>query len=102
MKKKFDKRMIINALYDETDNNSSLKLHKESEWIDEGKYQHQEVILVDQSGIFWQYINSKSGSYFSEYMYGYEHEPNEIELTQVHEVEVLKKEWVKTTTILDY
>lgn len=69
-------------------------VHYTGEWIDDGKYSQKEIILLDNNtGKYYQYWNSRTGSYFTYYYYSMEDEPDMIELTEVEPVQVTITEW---------
>lgn len=82
--KTFKKRDIKAAVRGEVSRNSPLALVEAGKWVDEGKYQCQENILQDRStGLFYLYLLSKSGSYFTDFTYSFEWEEDEIELMEM-------------------
>jgi hypothetical protein len=62
-------------------------------WVSEGKYDYRDNILQTKDGKFYSHVESRSGSYFTDYYYSWENEPDEIELTEVREVEKTIKVW---------
>ena len=93
--KTFKKVDIEAAVWKNTDEDSPLVLEHAGEWLDEGKYQHQENILKETAtGLFYSYGLSKSGSYFSDFTYSFEWEDDEIKLVQVALVTKVIKVWV--------
>jgi len=93
-KKTFKKEDIEAAVNNDTDENSPLVLEHTERWIDEGKFQYQENILKETStGLFYSYGLSKSGSYFTDFIYSFEWEEDEIELVQVTPVTKVIKVW---------
>ena len=64
------------------------------DWIDDGKYSSQSTIFKADDGNFYQLNNSRSGSYFSDYYYDSDDWGDEVECTQVRQVEVVKTVWV--------
>jgi len=70
-----------------------LRLVERGEWIDDGKYQYQEIILVDLTGKHFCYTLSKSGSYFAEVTYGWEYESDYVELAEVEKATRTVEYW---------
>lgn len=94
--KTFKKVDIEAAVWGEAvDDSFPLALIDVGKWIDEGKYQRQENILQDTStGLFYCYLLSKSGSYFTDFVYSFEWEEDEIELTEVVKITKVIEVWV--------
>lgn len=95
-KKTFKKEDIQAAVRQNTDESSPLILEHAGQWVDEGKYQHQENILKETAtGLFYCYGLSKSGSYFSDFTYSFEWDPDEIELARVTKTTKVVEVWAE-------
>ncbi len=98
MKKKFKLADIRDVIWEEVDA-GGLTLVEQGQWIDEGKYQQQENILREiATGRFYCYNLSKSGSHFTEFMFSFEWDPDEIELVEVEKATRTVEYW---KTVLD-
>lgn len=71
-----------------------FKLIEQSEWVDEGKYQYQDTIF-EYGGKMWMLSVSRSGSYFSDYYYGFAEEHRGETAHEVEKKEKVTYEWVK-------
>lgn len=95
MNKAFKKEDIRAAIWQDTDENSPLVLEHAGQWIDKGKYQYQENILKETvTGKFYRYLLSKSGSYFTDYIYSFEWAEDEIKLTEVYKSTKIVEVWL--------
>jgi len=95
--KMFKRQDIQAAVWGEgaTPADSPLVLEEAGQWVDEGKYQRQENTLRDTgTGLFYLYLLSKSGSYFSDFTYSFEWEKDEIELVEVIKTTKTIEIWV--------
>lgn len=103
MKYKFPKdemREVIDL--DKNEEYGKYKLIEEGDWDDEGKYQYKEIVFthVNHPGKFFSIVIERSGSYFSEYEYNYNYWGDEVEVTEVKKVEVVKYEWRDVNDII--
>ena len=46
-----------------------VTLYEQGMWTDEGKYSYCEDIYTDAEGNYYSVVNSRSGSYYSDYYY---------------------------------
>jgi hypothetical protein len=94
LRKTFPTQDVFDAInYVVTD---TLKLHKEFDWVEEGKYSTCAYILKDTTtGKFYWAYDSRSGSYFSDYYYDSEDWDKEgtMDLQEAEEREVTKVRW---------
>ena len=68
---------------------------EESDWDVDYKWQHMRCIVRHkESGKFYAYTVSRSGSPYSDYYYSYEDDGVELYEVEMHERAVVVKEWV--------
>ena len=69
----------------------------DGDWVCDGKWEFQTSIVQSvETGKFYEYSLSRSGSYYSDYYYVHQEDDNGVELS-----EVVKKERVVTETYWD-
>lgn len=92
MKKKFKTKEVEECLWEgETDN---FKLVEEDAWINEGKDEYCKIIFEELSTKkTFMYIVSRTGPPFTDWIYSFEWESDEIECSEVEKAEVIKYEW---------
>ena len=69
---------------------------EEGDWISSGKWEHQTcVVMNNESGKYYKYELSRSGSYYSDYYYKHMEDDDGVELSEVKPVEktVVVKSW---------
>ena len=71
----------------------NVKIIEEGDWIDDGKYSFQEIVF-SMDDKFYEISNSRSGSYFSDYYYDWEEWDDEVEVSEVRKIEVIKTKWI--------
>ncbi len=69
-----------------------FKIVEKTDWTDEGKYQYMDVIF-EHAGKTWKVTIDRSGSYFSDYYYGYRESGNDCSADEVEKVEVVTHKW---------
>lgn len=74
------------------DEHEGFKLVEKGEWVDEGKYQHCETIF-EKDGKFWRFSVDRSGSYFSDYYYGFNEAKVGEKAYEVEKVEIVQTIW---------
>jgi len=81
-KKKFNKRIVCELIWG--GHIEGYLLVEAGDWEVDYKYQTQECILRDLSdNKCYLYLNTRSGSPFTDYYYGYTDAPDELELVEV-------------------
>ena len=92
MKRKFKLSDIRDTIWAEA--TDPLELIESGQWVDEGKYQRQKNILKDiMTGKLYCYELSKSGSHFTDFMFSFEWDPDEIELGEVEKATKVITYW---------
>lgn len=67
-------------------------------WVVEGKYDYMRLIIYHtETQRYYQYCFTRSGSYFTEYYYGIDDEPDEIEIREVVPHKVTRTKWAVVT-----
>jgi len=69
---------------------------EEGDWVSSGKYEYQAcVVMNNESGKYYKYEISRSGSYYSDYYYPHIEDDKGVELSEVRPVEktVVVKSW---------
>jgi hypothetical protein len=86
---------LLNILGGDCPDDSEFRLYQEDPWISEGKYESRFVILVHTpTGKFYEFQESRSGSYFTEYQYWHEWQPGDtVTLSEVKPVETITITW---------
>ena len=90
---KFDKELLIELMDcspgDEVD---GLRLVEESGWSSQGKYDYA-FWIFEFGGKHYKIVDSRTGSYYSDYYFSSSDWPFAVECTEVEKVEVVKYEW---------
>lgn len=74
--------------------NALLLCVHQDKWVADGKYDYRDTIVqAKDDSKFYLIVEGRSGSPFTDYYYTFEDMPDEIELTEVHEVEKTIKVW---------
>ena len=69
---------------------------EEGDWISSGKWEYQTcVVMNNESGKYYKYEISRSGSYYSDYYYKHMEYDDGVELSEVKPVEktIVVKSW---------
>ena len=69
---------------------------EEGDWISSGKWEYQTcVVMNNESGKYYKYELSRSGSYYSDYYYKHMEDDKGVELSEVKPVEktIVVKSW---------
>jgi len=88
--RKFAKDLMI-AITEE-DAPEGFEIVEEGEWIQDYKYQCREIVFKFEDK-HYSLVESRSGSYHSDWYYSSEDWADEVEVTEVEPVEVIEVEW---------
>jgi len=95
VKKTFKKATVQAAVWKDTLEGDTLVLESAGPWQCSGKYQVQENILLETTtGLFFRYMLTRCGSYFTEFAYSFEWAKDDIRLLQVVEATKTITVWV--------
>ncbi len=86
----FRKEDLVNLMFGDE---SPLELVEAGKWGDEGKYSHKDFIFKHE-GKFYEVTLDRSGSYFTDYNYGYEYWDDEVQCREVVKKEKVVYVWV--------
>ena len=91
---KFNSSILKESILEECSyEEEGIEFVESSGWRDDGKYSHNEYIFKFQDK-YYLVLNSKTGSYYSEYYYNSEDWSEEIECPEVEKKEKITHEWV--------
>lgn len=83
---------LIAAIYRYEELPDGMTVVEEGEWISDGKYEYQDII-ISIDGKFYDVGISRTGSYYTDWSYSFEYGGTE-KFPQVEQQEVIVKRWV--------